>query len=47
MVSSDGIVLYRCGDVPELRRLFGRVDTPLRIIHGLAVVADIDGDKLR
>ena len=46
MVTSDGMLLGRCKGEPEFRGFLGSVDDLLRNIHGLAPVAELDGDEL-
>ena len=46
VATPDGMLLGRCKDEPDFRRFLGSVDDLLRIIHGLAPVAELDGDEL-
>jgi hypothetical protein len=46
MLTSDGMLLGRCEGEPEFRAFLGSADDLLRNIHGLAPVAELDGDEL-
>lgn len=46
VATSDGMLLGRRGGEPEFRGFLGSVDDLLRNIHGLAPVAELDGDEL-
>ena len=46
VATSDGMLLGRCEDEPEFRGFLGSVDDLLRNVHGLAPVAELDGDEL-
>jgi len=46
VVTSDGMLLGRCEGEPEFRGFLGSVNDLLRNIHGLAPVAELDGDEL-
>jgi hypothetical protein len=46
VATPDGMLLGRCKDEPDFRRFLGSVDDLLRNIHGLAPVAELDGDEL-
>ena len=46
VVTSDGMLLGRCEGEPEFRGFLGSLDDLLRNIHGLAPVAELDGDEL-
>jgi hypothetical protein len=42
----SGMLLGRCEGEPEFRVFLGSVDDLLRNTHGLAPVAELDGDEL-
>lgn len=42
----DGMLLGRCEGEPEFRGFLGSVDDLLRNVHGLAPVAELDGDEV-
>ena len=46
VLTSDGMLLGRCEGEPEFRAFLGSADDLLRNIHGLAPVAELDGDEL-
>jgi hypothetical protein len=46
VATPDGMLLGRCEGEPEFRGFLGSVDDLLRNIHGLAPVAELDGDEL-
>ncbi len=46
VATSDGMLLGRREGEPEFRGFLGSVDDLLRNIHGLAPVAELDGDEL-
>lgn len=46
VATPDGLLLGRCEGEPEFRGFLGSVDDLLRNIHGLAPVAELDGDEL-
>jgi hypothetical protein len=46
VATPDGMLLGRCKDEPEFRGFLGSVDDLLRNIHGLAPVAELDGDEV-
>jgi hypothetical protein len=46
LATPDGMLLCRCEGEPEFRGFLGSVDDLLRNIHGLAPVAELDGDEL-
>ena len=46
VVTSDGMLLGRCDGEPEFRGFLASVDDLVRNIHGLAPVAELDGDEL-
>lgn len=46
MATPDGMLLGRCEGEPEFRGFLGSVDDLLRNIHGLAPVAELDGDEV-
>lgn len=46
VATSDGMLLGRCEGEPGCRGFLGSVDDLLRNIHGLAPVAELDGDEL-
>jgi hypothetical protein len=46
LATPDGMLLGRCEGEPEFRGFLGSVDGLLRNIHGLAPVAELDGDEL-
>ncbi len=46
VATPDGMLLGRCQGEPDFRQFLGRVDDLLRNIHGLAPVAELDGDEL-
>jgi hypothetical protein len=46
VATPDGMLLGWCEDEPEFRGFLGSVDDLLRNSHGLAPVAELDGDEL-
>lgn len=46
VATPDGMLLGRCESEPEFRGFLGSVDDLLQNIHGLAPVAELDGDEL-
>jgi hypothetical protein len=46
VATPDGMLLGRCEGEPEFHGFLGSVDDLLRNIHGLAPVAELDGDEL-
>jgi hypothetical protein len=46
VATTDGMLLGRCEGEPGFRGFLGSVDDLLRNIHGLAPVAELDGDEL-
>lgn len=46
VATPDGKLLGRCEGGPEFRGFLGSVDDLLRNIHGLAPVAELDGDEV-
>jgi hypothetical protein len=46
VATPDGMLLGRCEREPEFRGFLGSVDDLLRNIHGLAPVAELDGDEV-
>jgi len=46
VATPDGMLLGRCEGEPEFRGFIGSMDDLLRNIHGLAPVAELDGDEL-
>ena len=45
-VTSDGHILGRCDGGAEFKAFLGEVDDLIRNIHGVAPVAELDGDEV-
>ncbi len=46
VVTSDGHLLGRCDGEAEFKAFLGEVDDLIRNIHGVASVAELDGDEV-
>ena len=46
VVTSDGHILGRCGGEAEFKAFLGEVEDLIRNIHGVAPVAELDGDEV-
>jgi hypothetical protein len=46
VVTSDGHLLGRCDGVAEFKAFLGEVDDLIPNIHGVASVAELDGDEV-
>jgi hypothetical protein len=46
VVTSDGHLLGRCGGEAEFKAFLGEVEDLIRNIHGVALVAELDGDEV-
>ncbi len=46
VVTSDGHLLGRCNGEAEFKAFLGEVDDLIRNIHGVAPVAELDGDEV-
>lgn len=45
VVTSDGHLLGRCNGEAEFKAFLGEVDDLIRNIHGVAPIAELDGDE--
>ena len=46
VITSDGRLLGRCDGEAEFKALLGEVDDLIKNIHGIAPVAELDGDEV-
>jgi hypothetical protein len=46
VVTSDGHLLGRCHDEAEFKAFLGEVDDLIKNIHGVAPIAELDGDEV-
>lgn len=46
VITPDGHLLGRCEDEPTFRAFLGAADDLVRNIHGVAPVAELDGDEI-
>lgn len=46
LITSDGHVLGRCEGEPSFRAFLGASEDLIRNIHGVAPVAELDGDEV-
>jgi hypothetical protein len=46
VVTSDGHLFGRCDGEAEFKAFLGEVDDLIRNVHGVAAVAELDGDEV-
>lgn len=46
VVTSDGLLLGRCDREADFKAFLGEVDDLIRSIHGVASVAELDGEEV-